>query len=54
MPGLRCNVGVDISDLFGGTVLHTGEDNLLPSRIHLDEIVVLRARYPQRDPAGPI
>src|SRR5437868_1832800 len=51
MPTVRSYIRIDAHDLLGRAVAHAREENPIPHRIHLDEIVVLQAAQPHRDPA---
>src|ERR1700730_12044629 len=54
MPTARCNIRVEAYDLLGLAAAYAGEKNPVPQRIHLNEIIVLRAAQPHGDPATPI
>src|ERR1700694_1310746 len=54
MPTVRCNVGVDACDLLGRAAAHAEEQNPIPQRIYLNEIVVSRPAQSHGDPATPI
>ena len=54
MPTVRSNIRIDAYDLLGRAVAHEREQNSIPQRIQLDEILVLWCSQSHGDPAALI